>query len=201
MFGSSLCLPLHSAQAQSAQPSAPRVASQRPWSNSIAVMGGLSQPILFRGTNVEVEYLTNRFVLGWSHGIALRLDNFESALESADRAENISLRMPWTTGPSLGYRLTNRLSATVDLKAHRVRAGLPGGSAASYTVYTVGPALSYIQPLGKHWFVTPMVRWWPTAGTSLDGDETPLRRADGSSYRHQAVTLGVVPNIKFGFRF
>ncbi|HYW52185.1 MAG TPA: hypothetical protein VE861_16330, partial [Gemmatimonadaceae bacterium] len=124
-----------------------------------------------------------------------------SGLEAADRAENISLRMPWTTGPSVGYRLTNRLNTTVDLKAHRVRAGLPGGSVESYTVYTVGPAVSYIQPMGTRWFVTPMLRWWPTVGTSLDGDATALRRANGSSYRHQAVTLGLVPNIKLGFRF
>ncbi|QJR36409.1 hypothetical protein [Gemmatimonas groenlandica] len=183
-----------------AQSSVPK-AQSRTNVNTWAVMAGLSQPILFGGGNVEVEYLTRNFVVGWSHGAALQIDRFESGVSDADKAEQATLRMPWTTGPSLGYRITNRLNVTLDLKAHRVKASLPGGSATSYSVYTVGPAVGYNQPIGQRWFIQPLLRWWPTVGTSLTDDTAPLRRADGSLYQHKALDLGFVPNVKIGFRF
>ncbi|HYW52290.1 MAG TPA: hypothetical protein VE861_16870, partial [Gemmatimonadaceae bacterium] len=44
--------PAHPLRAQSPEASLARPSIQRPWSNSIAVMSGLSQPILFQGTNL-----------------------------------------------------------------------------------------------------------------------------------------------------
>jgi len=190
-----LVAPDASAQMSAAQEPA------RPFQKTLAVMSGLSQPILFRGVNVEAEYLTRRLVFAWSHGAGLQIDRFSSGLEAADKTEKVGLRMPWTTGPSLGYRVTNRLNVTMDLKAHRVNTTMPGGSRSSYTVYTAGPAVSYLQPIAGKWFVQPMIRWWPTVNTSLANGEVALRRADGSTYLHKPLTLGIVPNVKIGYRF
>jgi hypothetical protein len=166
-----------------------------------AIMAGLSQPVLFRGGNIELEYRTRNFVLGWSHGAGLQIDRFEPGLSAADKAEQAKIRMPWTTGPHAGYRITGQLTVAVDFKAHRVNANLPGGSVTRYTVYTVGPALNYDQPLGRKWFIQPTLRWWPTVGTTLSDGKASLLRANGSAYAHTAISLGIVPNIKIGRSF
>jgi hypothetical protein len=173
----------------------------RPYTNTLTVLAGLSQPILFAGANVEAEYLTRRFVLGYSHGVRLDISRTASALAPADRAERLAVRTPWTTGPSAGVRLTNRLQATVDAKAHRADVRHPDGGRARYTVFTLGPALSYTIPVYRGVVVQPMVRWWPTVGTTLDGDAARFARRDGSAFTHRAMDLGFVPNVKVGWRF
>jgi hypothetical protein len=173
----------------------------RPYTNTLTVLGGLSQPILFGGANVEAEYLTRRFVFGYSHGVRLDISRTPSALATADRAERLAVRTPWTTGPSAGVRLTNRLQATLDAKGHRADVRHPDGGRARYTVFTLGPALSYTVPVYRGVVVQPMVRWWPTVGTTLDGEAARFARRDGSTFTHRAMDLGFVPNVKVGWRF
>jgi hypothetical protein len=175
--------------------------SERPFTNRIGIMAGLTQPILFGGGNLEVEYMTRNFVFAWSHGAGLNISQFEPSLTKAEADAKLKLRMPWTTGPSVGYRLTNRLHATLDVKLHSLRASLPGGNVTSYRVTTVGPAVTYIQPIGRRFFIAPMLRWWPTVNNTLTDDKVALRGANGASVTHQAFELGFVPNLKVGYRF
>lgn len=168
-----------------------------------SVMAGLSQWLLFRGGNLAVEFKTGRLAFEVSHGQGLDLNQVGGfALSSAERRDETRVRVPWTTGFGVGYRLTENLHLLVELKAHHyeVRAN-EGASSVSYTTFSIGPSAFYSIDLGKHLFLEPNVRFWPNVGSTLAGNRTTLQRCDGTSYEHQAHDFGFFGNVNLGYSF
>jgi hypothetical protein len=168
-----------------------------------SVMAGLSQWLLFRGGNLAVEFKTGRFAFEVSHGQGLDLNQLGGfALSSDEQSHETRLRVPWTTGFGVGYRITENLHLLLEFKAHhyQVRAQ-EGAHEASYTTFSIGPGVFYSFYLTKHLFLQPNLRFWPNVASTLDGNQITLQNCDGTSYQHQAHDFGFFGNVNLGFSF
>lgn len=164
---------------------------------------GLSQPLLMNGGNIEVNYLTKRFVFEYSHGFSLDLSArtaSRSLLLSADeRRQGLEVRVPYSTGGGVGYRFTEAFNVRLELKQHKFDVEHPSGEKISYTTRDLGVGAYYFwfPCKSKHLLVVPSIRYWPTIDTSLRGDEYVFANGD----RHKAHEFGLFGNISVGLRF
>jgi len=168
-----------------------------------SVMAGLSQWLLFRGGNLALEYKTGRFAFEVSHGQGLDLNQVGGfALSSAERDAGTRLRVPWTTGFGVGYRITEHLHLLVEFKAHHYEArAAEGATAVSYTTFSIGPGVFYSVYLTKHVFLEPNLRFWPNVASTLEDGRVLLDACDGTSYQHHAHDFGFFGNVNLGYSF
>jgi len=172
-------------------------------SRKFSVMAGLSQWLLFRGGNLALEYKLGRLAFELSHGQGLDLNQLGGfALSSAERHDETIVRVPWTTGFGVGYRITENLHLSIELKAHHyeVRAS-EGASVVSYTTFSIGPGVFYSIYLSKHVFLQPNLRFWPNVASTLAGGSATLTRCDGTSYTHEAHDFRFFGNVNLGYSF
>ncbi len=182
-----------------AEPTQPSRSLERKFS----VMAGLTQWLLLRGGNLALEYKTGRFAFELSHGQGLDLNQLGGfALSSAERDAGTIVRVPWTTGFGVGYRITENFHLLVEFKAHHyeVRAS-EGASTVNYTTFSIGPGAFYSIYLFKGLFLQPNVRFWPNVASTLDADRVLLQRCDGTNYEHQAHDFGFFANMNLGYSF
>jgi hypothetical protein len=168
-----------------------------------SVMAGLTQWLLLRGGNLAVEFKTGRLALEASHGQGLDLNQLGGiALSSAERDMGTRVRVPWTTGFGVGYRVTEHFHLLVEFKAHHyeVRAE-EGADTVNYTTFSIGPGAFYAIYLTKGLFLQPNVRFWPNVASTLDDNRVMLQRCDGTSYEHQAHDFGFFGNVNLGYSF
>jgi hypothetical protein len=179
------------APATSATPGAPR----------FSIMAGVTQWAVLRGGNLAVEYKTRHVVFEFSHGQGLDLNQAPGfALTSAERDAGARVRVPWTTGFGVGYRITEDLHLLVEAKAHRYNVFNRDGSAeVDYTTFSIGPSVFYSIYLYKGFFIEPNVRFWPNLGSTLSGNRAELRQPDGTVYAHEAHDFGLFANMNLGW--
>jgi hypothetical protein len=194
------------AQERPATPAEERPASSAahdPWQPQVSVMAGLTQWVLFQGGNVAVEYKIGRLAFEYSHGQGLDLIQVPGVgLTSAERDAGAHVRVPWTTGFGVGFRVTNHLDVLVEGKAHRFEVTSRDRNAEiAYTTFSVGPSVFYSIHLYKGLFLQPNVRFWPNAASTLSGDHALLRQPDGSVYDHEAHAFGLFANANIGWTF
>ncbi|MBK6692724.1 MAG: hypothetical protein IPG50_11020 [Myxococcales bacterium] len=176
--------------------------SRSPYTLRPSVMMGLSQWLVFGGGNVAGQVKVGRLVLEYSHGQALKLDRIAAlALTSEERAAGVRVEQAWTTGGGAGFQITPNLHVLVEVKAHRYEiTGADANQTLRYTSFTVGPGAFYDIYLAKGLFVQPSVRFWPTVASTYSGDGT-LRRADGTTYKHERHELMPFVNVNVGYTF
>jgi len=168
-----------------------------------SVMAGLSQWLLLRGGNLALEFKTGHFVFEASHGQGLDLNQFGGiALNADERHNKTRVRVPWTTGFGVGYRIIENLHLLVEFKAHhyQVRAE-EGATEVSYTTFSIGPGVFYSIYLTKGLFLQPNLRFWPNVASTLENNRTLLSRCDGTSYEHEAHDFSFFGNINLGYSF
>ncbi len=141
--------------------------------------GGLLQPLLLSGFNAAFDVRHRRLVASYSHGEGLDLSRF--SLTPEQRRQGARVSMPWTTGFGVGATFVDELYGLIDLKAHRVQVD-SGAEARAYTTLTVGAEVGYRAFLGEIFFLTPVVRWWPTVHSTegpftLAGPAGPLEHS------------------------
>jgi hypothetical protein len=166
-------------------------------------MAGLTQWILFRGGNVAVEYKVGRFAFEYSHGQGLDLNQASGVgLTSAERDAGAHVRVPWTTGFGVGFRVTEHVHVLVEGKAHRFDVTSRDRNAEiSYTGFSVGPSVFYSIRLYRGVFLEPNVRYWPNVASTLSGHRALLRQPDGSVYVHEPHAFGLFANANLGWTF
>jgi len=191
------------ARAEAPTSAATEPAPRRGLERKFSVMAGLSQWLLFRGGNLAVEYKTGRFAFEISHGQGLDLNQVGGfALSSAERDMGTRVRVPWTTGFGVGYRVTENLHLLVEFKAHHYEVRDSGGSdTVGYTTFSIGPGAFYSIYLTKGLFLQPNLRFWPNVASTLDHDRATITRCDGTSYQHEAHDFGVFGNVNLGYSF
>ena len=111
----------------------------------VGVNFGLLQ-LALGGFNVAGEVRYRRLWLEYSHGMDLTLNNMGGyGLSPTERAQNLHIFVPYTTGFGVGVTVSNQLWLGVEVKAHRYDVNAPGGPVSSYDTYSVGPvaATSY----------------------------------------------------------
>lgn len=167
-----------------------------------SAMMGLSQWLVFGGGNVAGQVKVGRLVFEYSHGQALKLDRIAAlALTSEERAAGVRIEQVWTTGGGAGFQITPNLHVLVEVKAHRYEiTGADANQTLRYTSFTVGPGAFYDIYLAKGLFVQPSVRFWPTVASTYSGDGA-LRRADGTTYKHERHELMPFVNVNVGYTF
>ncbi|WP_027075671.1 hypothetical protein [Maribacter antarcticus] len=147
----------------------------------INVLFGLTQPLLVDGFNIEGNYIHNRLIFDYSHGVSLDFSGSSTTTEL--EMQGVTVHMPWTTGFGVGYRLNEWLNIRVEPNWHRFEFYYEGESQTSlneidsYNTFSLGLGLyGNFQPFKnstsfiKGIMVTPSIRFWPTVSSSLDGD-------------------------------
>ena len=66
----------------------------------VNVVFGLTQPLLVKGFNIEGNYIHNRLIFDYSHGVSL--DFSESSVTPDLKRQGLAVHMPWTTGFGVG---------------------------------------------------------------------------------------------------
>ncbi|MEM1348546.1 MAG: hypothetical protein AAGI01_08335 [Myxococcota bacterium] len=193
-----------------------------PWEDydrlQISLLAGLTQPLLLSGGNAQVDLYYKRFVFDWSHGFNLQFDGDTVVGEAAE--QQLSFRMPYTTGFGVGVRLLEWLDVRFEGKLHRfeVREASASDPSFSYNTATLGAGvyaryrpfyhfgLAAKMPQWTHGFViAPSVRYWPNVWSSLEDDELVYDNAStGARETHSALRAGLantplVANIGLGY--
>jgi hypothetical protein len=148
----------------------------------INVVFGLSQLFLVKGFNIEGNYIHNRLIFDYSHGVSL--DFSESTVTTDLKRQGLAVHMPWTTGFGIGYRLTDWLNVRVEPKWHRFEFYYDGetqnntNEITSYNTMSLGIGVyGNYQPFKnkssflKGIMIAPSIRFWPTVNSTLNGDK------------------------------
>jgi len=185
-----------------AQAQRTREPRQFPYSNRLTVLGGLSQPLFFRGGNVAATYFFNRFTLEYSQGIDL--DYTGSFLRGDDR-DFAQIKSRYTGGIGLGYRVTKNLDLRVEpykYSGYNVKLQTSEGvKELNYATWTVGGGAYYRIYLWKGLLIEPSVRYWPEVSTTLEGGEYRYNDPQGVARVHKNVVPGFFGNVSVGWTF
>jgi hypothetical protein len=166
----------------------------------VGVNFGLLQ-LALGGFNVAGEVRYRRLWLEYSHGMDLTLNNMGGyGLSQAERAQNLHIFVPYTTGFGVGVTLAKQLWLGVEVKAHRFDVNVPGGPVSSYDTYSVGPVIGYKLFIVKGLYLNAYARYWPTVATSLTDNRIALQGPNGTVI-HTAHDWGTFANVALGYSF
>ena len=161
---------------------------------------GLSQPLVLKGGNIEINYLTDKFVFEYSHGFALNLSASDRVgMTNSEKVQNLDIYVPYSTGGGIGYRFTKEFNVRLEIKQHQFNVAHPSGEQVSYTTRDIGVGAYYFWlPFNsKNFLIVPSVRYWPTVYTTLKNDEYTFANGDV----HKAHSFGLFGNVSIGWRF
>ena len=184
----------------------------------INVLFGLTQPMLVDGFNIEGNYIHNRFIFDYAHGVSLDF-SVTSAASDLER-QGAVVHMPWTTGFGVGYRLKEWLNVRVEPKWHRFEFYYDGESQnnmneiCSCNTFSLGLGLySNFQPFKKRTsflkgiMIAPSIGFWPTVSSTLDADSfTCNNKKTGTNKTIEVLYPGIgftpfIFNISIGYSF
>jgi len=184
----------------------------------VAILFGLSQPLLLNGFNIEANFFTRKMSFDYSHGVSLEYQG--SIITGAVKEQHLVAHLPYSTGFGIGYRFTSWLNFRVEPKWHRFEIYYDGedqtlaNRVVAYNTFTLGLGL-----YGKwHPFKTkdnflrgimiaPSIRWWPNVSTTLTNDSyTYFNKITNQTEVHEAMSVGAnntpwLVNISVGYRF
>lgn len=180
------------------------------------VVFGLTQPLVVNGFNIEANYIHNRLIFDYSHGVSL--DFSGSAVSPELKKQGVAIHMPYTTGFGVGYRFTEWLNVRVEPKWHRFEAYYDGEAQdqaiTSFNTFSLGLGVyGYYRPFKNHdsflkgLMVAPSVRFWPTVSSTLEGDAySYINKNTGSAQEIKTLDPGIgftpwVFNVSVGYSF
>ncbi|MFK7923607.1 MAG: hypothetical protein AB8H47_16740 [Bacteroidia bacterium] len=188
-----------------------------PYSNRFSVVSGLTQ-VLLGGANLEANWYAKRMSFDYSHGWNLTFT--EAAISEMDQAQGLAIRMPWTTGFGVGYRITKYFDVRLEPKLHHYELyydsqGFSGDPITEYTTATLGIGLYYrYYPFRKRddWsqgiVIVANARFWPNIWSSLpENAYSYTNQASGETAVHEAAQQGIpgtggfFMNVSIGYTF
>ncbi|MDH4275878.1 MAG: hypothetical protein OEW08_12650 [Gammaproteobacteria bacterium] len=161
---------------------------------------GLSQPLVTKGGNIEINYLTEKFVFEYSHGFALNLStNKGIGMTGIEKSQHLDIYVPYSTGGGAGYRFTKEFNVRLEIKQHQFNVAHPSGENINYTTRDIGVGAYYFWlPFNsKYFLIVPSIRYWPTVYSRLKNDEFTFSNGDV----HKAHSFGLFGNVSIGWRF
>lgn len=183
--------------------------------HEFSIVSGLTQPLLFNGFNLEVEYFHRRWAFAYSHGINLEYN--KDLMSSDDKRQQLTMVMPWSTGFGVGYQFTRFFTLMVEPKFHRHElyydgTNFNGPAIAKYTTATLGIGAYYRwlpfknkESWVKGLTITPALRYWPLIASSESGNEVKyFNQRTGQNEVHKMESPGmggIIYNIKIGYSF
>lgn len=165
----------------------------------LAMGFGVWQPIAFKGFNAEVDYLTEKWVFEYSHGMNLDISAFQPALTSIEKNQGLKIKAPYSTGFGIGYRFTEAFNLRIEFKEHKFEVQHPNGEAISYINRDIGIGAYYFwRPMANSGFVvTPSLRFWPTLNSTLPSDGHVFSNGD----THKPHSFNFFGNVTLGWIF
>ncbi len=154
------------------------------WKNDtkVSVLFGLTQPIFASGFNIEGNFIHKRLIFDYSHGASLDFDG-ELVTDELQR-QGVAVKVPYTTGFGLGYRIREWVNLRVEPKWHRNEYYYEGETQneanliAADNTFSLGLGLyGFYQPFRqqdnflKGITVNPSVRFWPVVSSSFEDDQ------------------------------
>lgn len=184
----------------------------------INVVFGLTQPLIVKGFNIEGNYIHNRFIFDYSHGVSL---DFSGPSVTSDlKEQGVAVHMPWTTGFGIGYRLKEWINIRVEPKWHRFEfyyedeTQISSNQITSYNTMSLGVGIyGHYQPFKnnssflKGIMIAPSIRFWPTITSTLKDDKlTYANKNTGKNEEIKTLNPGIgfspfVFNISIGYSF
>ena len=182
----------------------------------INVLFGVSQ-ILVSGFNIEGNYINNRLIFDYSHGVSLDFSGNNVTPEL--KAEGVAVHIPWTTGFGIGYRLAEWINIRVEPKWHRFEFYYDDehqtmdNQIYAYNTFSLGIGLygSYLpfkhqKNFLKGIMISPSIRYWPTVSSTLNRDFTYFNKNTMQNEHIPQLDPGVgfkpfVYNISVGYSF
>lgn len=151
------------------------------------------------GFNIAGEVRYRRFWFEYSHGVDLHLNDLGGfSMTSTERAQDLRIVVPYTTGFGVGVTVLDELWLGVEFKTHRYEVNAPSGPVTSYQTYSVGPVIGYKLFVYKGLFANAYARYWPNVASTLDNNEVALRGANGT-VEHAAHDFNVFANVSIGY--
>ncbi len=182
------------------------------------ILAGTIQPLLLQGWNLEINYLTKKYVLEYSHGWSLELRG--ATVVGAVKDQGLSIHLPYSTGFGVGYRITDKFNARFEGKVHNFHLYYgdevyeKDNSIASYNTTTLGIGLYYMyKPFGKcdnvlrRITTSTSIRYWHRVHSTLENDSVSyFNRLTNSQKVHEASEIGIantpwIFNISIGYSF
>lgn len=184
----------------------------------INLLFGLTQPLLVKGFNIEGNYIHNRFIFDYSHGVSL--DFSGSSVTTDLKKQGVAVHMPWTTGFGVGYRLKEWVNIRVEPKWHRFEfyyddeTQNSSNPIISYNTMSLGIGVyGHYQPFKnktsflKGIVIAPSVRYWPTISSTLKDDKFIYQNKNtGKDEEIKTLNPGIgfspiVFNVSIGYSF
>lgn len=179
---------------------------------------GMTQPLVVSGFNIEGNYIHNRWILGYSHGMSL---DFSGTTLTGDlRRQGLVVHMPWTTGFGIGYRLKEWVNLRIEPKWHRFElyeegmAQTAANEVAAYNTMSLGIGVyGHFQPFKTQTsflrgiMIAPSIRFWPTIASTLPNNSYDYFNT--STLQSEEITvlepgMGFKPiifNVSIGYSF
>ncbi len=184
-----------------------------------AILFGLTQPLIVSGFNVEANYIHNRLIVDYSHGVSL--DFSGNLLPDYLQQQGVVVHMPFSTGFGVGYRFKEWLNVRVEPKWHRFEFYYENEAqtaanriAADGNNYSVGLGMyGFFQPFKKRdnfakgITIAPSVRFWPTVASSFNDNEFSYQnKQTGQTETLKSLASGVgfsplIVNVSIGYSF
>jgi hypothetical protein len=194
----------------------PGIKKELLYSNKFSVLAGMIQPLALGGGNIEVNYTTKRMIFDYSHGF-----NLNPPSAGAFKDQNIELKLPFSTGFGIGYRINSFLDIRFEPKLHSFEVYYKGESKTDankikeYKTFTLGAGLYYryfpfrnrSSKFLQGVTTSASIRWWQNVGSTLSNDEfTYDNKLTGKKETQKAANIGfgntpLVMNIGIGYTF
>lgn len=195
-------------------------AQQADWKKDrkVSVLFGLSQVLLVSGFNIEGNYIHDRLIFDYSHGVSL--DFSENAVTTELKDQGVVVHMPWTTGFGVGYRLKEWVNVRVEPKWHRFEfyydgeAQNAGNRITADNTFSLGLGVyTFFQPFKKRegflkgFTIAPSVRYWPTLNSTFEDDKYDYENKNtGNVEQIETLDPGIgftplVVNVSIGYTF
>ncbi len=184
----------------------------------INLLFGLTQPLIVKGFNIEGNYIHNRFIFDYSHGVSL--DFSGSSVTTDLKKQGAAVHMPWTTGFGVGYRLKEWVNIRVEPKWHRFEfyyddeTQNSSNQITSYNTMSLGIGVyGHYQPFKnktsflKGIVIAPSIRYWPTISSTLKDDKFIYQNKNtGKNEEIKTLDPGlgfspIVFNVSIGYSF
>jgi hypothetical protein len=186
------------------------------YSNKFSVLAGLIQPLALGGGNIEVNYTSKRMIFDYSHGF-----NLNPPSAGAFKDQKVELKLPFSTGFGIGYRINSFLDIRFEPKLHsfevyyKDESKTDANKIKDYKTFTLGAGLYYryfpfrnrSSKFLQGITTSASIRWWQNVGSTLSNDEFSYdNKLTRKKETQKAANIGfgntpLVMNIGIGYTF
>lgn len=167
----------------------------------IALLSGLHQPLVLKGGNFAINYITKSNIsLEASFGVGLKYSNL---LSNTEHRQYTDVTTPFSYGIGVGY-FYKGFSINFEPKGTMFQVRDFEGKEVTYTTYSLGAGLYYNLFVWKRLFLQPSIRYWQKVGSSLTNGEVQLTGKDNQVFIHEARkpgTNGWIYGVSLGWFF